>query len=133
VDLDCICRNLATIVSHSTALEELVIAGWYESDGLAEHSLPLLSLRVYDGPCQFFNWFSTGKELRTLTLRGDPRALLPRLGHQSPLIQRMELYTNHMSSIFLENISSARIQVKHLRIRADFLDEGAVGLISISF
>jgi len=134
VDLDCICRNLATIVSHSTALEELVIAGWYESDGLAEHSLPLLSLRVYDGPSRLFEVLHTGKDLRTLTLHGDPWTALCQLKPQSSLIECMELHVDTFSSTdvaVIKRMFAVGIRINHLGMHAIFSDSDTVSSFTV--
>jgi hypothetical protein len=81
------------IVSHPTALENLVIEGWYEQDVYPECSIPMLSLRVYDGPSQLFTVLSIGKGLHTLGLHGDPRAAFRQLRRQqlmdNPILRRI--------------------------------------------
>jgi hypothetical protein len=117
------------IVSHPTALEELVIEGWYEQDVHLERSIPMLSLRVYDGPSQLFTVLSIGKGLHTLSLHGDPRAAFHQLRRQSRLIERLELHVNYftltdVSSI--ERMLSAGVRIKHLGVHAIFFHDKAV-------
>jgi F-box-like len=134
-DLDSIRRHVIMIVSHPTALEELVIEGWYDQDVHLERSIPMLSLRVYDGPSQLFTALSIGKELHTLSLHGDPRAAFYQLRHQSRLIDRLELHINYftltdVSSI--ERMLSAGVRIKHLGVHAIFFHERAVSSFTTS-
>ncbi|KIM84436.1 hypothetical protein PILCRDRAFT_382599 [Piloderma croceum F 1598] len=128
-DLDSIRRHVIMIVSHPTALEELVIEGWYEQDVHLERSIPMLSLRVYNGPSQLFTALLIGKGLHTLSLHGDPRAAFHQLRRQSRLIERLELHINYfkltdVSSI--ERMLSAGVGVKHLGVHAIFFHNRAL-------
>ena len=137
-DLDFLYRHVTMIVSHPTALKELVIKGsikgWDEQVHLRNCCIPLPSLCVYDGPSRLFEVLSTGKDLHTLTLHGDPWAALRQLRPQSKSIEQMELHVYTFSLIDVATIKrffSVGIRINHLRMHAVFSDSDIVSSFTI--
>jgi hypothetical protein len=129
-DIDSLYQLVTMIVSHPTALRELVITGWDEQDvHLRKRCIPLPSLRVYDGPSQLFEVLSTGEDMHTLTLHGDPWAALLQLGRQSRLIERMELHIDTFSLTdvaIIKRMFSMGIRINHLGMHAICSDSNTV-------
>jgi len=126
-DLNSIRRHVIMIVLHPTALEELVIEGWYEQDVHLERSIPMLSLCVYDGPSQLFTVLSIGKGLHTLGLHGDPMAAFHQLRRR--LIERLELHVNYFSLTdvpSVERMLSGGVRIKYIGVHAIFMDSDTV-------
>jgi len=124
-DLASLYQHVTMIVSYPTALRELVITGWDEDVRLRKHRIPLPSLRVYDGPSRLFEVLHTGKDLRTLTLHGDPWTALCQLKPQSSSIECMELHVDTFSSAdvaVIKRMFAVGIRINHLGMHAIFSD-----------
>ena len=121
-DVDFLYQHVTMIVSHPTALKELVIKGWDEQANLRHCCIPLPSLCVYDGPSRLFEVLLTGKDLHTLTLHGDPWAALHQLRPQSRSIEQMELHVDTFSLTdvaIIKRIFSVGIRINHLTVFSD--------------
>jgi hypothetical protein len=130
-EVNCMYHHLALIVSHPKMLEELVVEGWWGvKAGSPKSLIPLPSLRVYNGPSQILDWFTTGTDLHTLTLdrseQADPDAVMLRFQYRFQPIQRLAIHIKRVSSAFIGAISSGCVNLKHLSIRAIWIDEEVV-------
>jgi hypothetical protein len=129
-DIASLYQHVTMIVSHPTALRELVITGWDEDVRLRlERRIPLPSLRIYDGPSRLFEVLHTGKDLRTLTLHGDPWTALFQLKPQSSSIGCMELHVDTFSSTdlaLIKRMFTLGIRINYLGMHAIFSDSDTV-------
>lgn len=144
-EVDTVHLHMISILSRSTALEELRIASYKSGhteildppNGFALGSLSLPSLRLYSGPHQFLSWFVPGPHLRTMTLLGSekysytaPEALLGSLQHLDGIgtepfdAETLTIWTHKgLPDVLLRRISPRFPHLKHLNLRASRVDE----------